>query len=1008
MGMNSIGPVLFQMKSKKILTVILLAFFQPAVPMSLFKETFEPLCSSEVLVSENNFAFFLSLINQFRSIAKFDDLIPKPTVKKVTSLKVAKYEVSCKITYSIQLFQNLISDPNFFRILTDFCHTFSIKSETINFDEFRLFMEFWNDENTYIEYIVNVTIVPEIKKAVVYLEQEITKNNEKDENRKEKVGGQDEPIPFMPEKPKFGETEESATRWRRISDAVEEAGTYDDDKDHENIPKELRKSHKTVVQPIPIESKQKLSEIVDIFVDEAGISERSAKIQEETLSHLPSRNEEIEMNTKQEENKEQKGNNNEQENKKETIGGQDEPIPFNSEKIFEPSQKVKKWHRISDAIENGPQYDDSEDVENISKELRKTHKTQIVQPIHEKVNKSTEIEDEFVDEDGIIERTIQLTEELNIQPAHEENKSVEIKNGVEPTKNVEESQNESDLKFGGQNEPVQFESEKVFFPNEKKERWHRISDSVEEKGKYDDSEDLEHIPKELRKSHKTQIISPSTTKTNKPIEEIEDEFVDEAGIISRSIQLEEESSQKQVQSQKDEIKDFPQEAIKSEIPKLEKEESQNTEESQNESDLKFGGQNEPVQFESEKVFFPNEKKERWHRISDSVEEKGKYDDSEDLEHIPKELRKSHKTQIISPSTTKTNKPIEEIEDEFVDEAGIISRSIQLEEESSQKQVQSQKDEIKDFPQEAIKSEIPKLEKEESQNTEESQNESDLKFGGQNEPVQFESEKVFFPNEKKERWHRISDSVEEKGKYDDSEDLEHIPKELRKSHKTQIISPSTTKTNKPIEEIEDEFVDEAGIISRSIQLEEELETEENIEDERNSEEKPIKQTSERRTKDQNKPKPSRKERVAARVAREAAAAENALKDEENQENSKTNKLPPKPKGNNPYANIASALGITEVPKSTNNQFQQHQGTPVQQKKPVDRHDTPVQPKKVPTNKQDTPVQQKKQAANRQDTPIQQKTIPLIRKDTPIQQKNVPYVPANAVSWGELKLDPNGPS
>ena len=105
-GMNSIGPVLIQMKSKKIVTVILLAFFQPAIPAALFKNTFERLSQEKVGVS--NIQYFKSLLDQFRQLAKFDPINQIEPKDKSSLTQLAKYHVACKVSFSIQLFQYIL------------------------------------------------------------------------------------------------------------------------------------------------------------------------------------------------------------------------------------------------------------------------------------------------------------------------------------------------------------------------------------------------------------------------------------------------------------------------------------------------------------------------------------------------------------------------------------------------------------------------------------------------------------------------------------------------------------------------------------------------------------------------------------------------------------------------------------------------------------------------------------------------------------------------------------
>lgn len=153
-GLNSIGPVLVPLKSKKILVIILFAFFQPYIPASKFKETFEPLSKQKIAPDDKS--NFVKLINTFRSLAHFDELnMTKP--KSKLPFCVAKYNYDCACSYSIQLFQRLMSYCNLYDLLIDYWTNFSIEVTPDSKDEtcFKLTLTFWRF-NSYVEYNVDV------------------------------------------------------------------------------------------------------------------------------------------------------------------------------------------------------------------------------------------------------------------------------------------------------------------------------------------------------------------------------------------------------------------------------------------------------------------------------------------------------------------------------------------------------------------------------------------------------------------------------------------------------------------------------------------------------------------------------------------------------------------------------------------------------------------------------------------------------------------------------------
>lgn len=157
-GLNSIGPALVPLRSNKTLVIVFLAFFQPFVTVSKFNETFEPLSKQKVLPDDKS--YLVDLFNRFRSLAHFDKLNTKPKKPDSFSFCFDKHHFQTTVSYSIQLFQRLMSDFKLYEILVDYWTAFSIET-TPNpniSSQFTMTMLFWK-YGSYLEYKVDVTVL---------------------------------------------------------------------------------------------------------------------------------------------------------------------------------------------------------------------------------------------------------------------------------------------------------------------------------------------------------------------------------------------------------------------------------------------------------------------------------------------------------------------------------------------------------------------------------------------------------------------------------------------------------------------------------------------------------------------------------------------------------------------------------------------------------------------------------------------------------------------------------
>lgn len=599
----------------------------------------------------------------------------------------------------------------------------------------------------------------------------------------------DEPIPFQA---RTG-TNIGAHVWNDITKDVVIEGKYDDN--GANTPKKFKSTHKHPINQ-PREKKEKEIVIEDEFNDDIN-KEKPEVVDDDPVSHVE---------------------------KKKLPTPQPVIIDEDEKNNFQPNEQEKmasqKWQSITREVRVDGEYDDVGDV--VPKELRRSHPSPKPQVHEKKPRKIPEIEDEFNDD-------------INKEPV-EENEDEEAVSYVEKKKLPTP-------------QPVIIEEEEknTFKPNEHEKRaasaWTNITREVKIDGEYDDVGDV--VSKSLRHSH-SPPRPPTHEKKPRKIPEYEDEFNDDLNIDKEEV-VEQEESVSYVEKKKlptpqpvvieeeekntfkpnehekraanawtnitrevkmdgeyDDVGDVVPKSLRHshpsprppthekkprKIPEIEDEfnddinaEKPEVEEEESVSYVqkKKLPAPQPVVIEEEEKnnFKQNEQEKKaanaWTNITRKIKMDGTYDDVGDV--VSKSLRHSHPSP--RPAThgekSKRNNNNIIIEDEFNDD--INNEKPEVEEEAvsyvqkkhpvAPKPVVIEEDEQSPYPQ---------------------KNNAN-------------AEKA------KKAWGNISREIRIEGEYNDEDDYENLPKNLKGTHKHPVYIPKGQRNNN-YRDNEDEFVDE---------------------------------------------------------------------------------------------------------------------------------------------------------------------------------------------------------
>ncbi|KAK8878320.1 hypothetical protein M9Y10_005085 [Tritrichomonas musculus] len=701
-GMNSIAPVLLPLKSKKVLTIILLAFFQPAIPLSKFNKSFEPLSKEKYPVE--NLSYFVELLNHFRSLANFDKLPQSSHLPKGREFRIANYYYTCAVSYSIQLFQRLTSDYHLFSLLTEFWTGFSIKSKrSDDSTQLKITMKFGKD-NGYIKYVVQVTIIPSKEKKTEEILSQVPGYETISEKQYEEVD----------HLPNLQAIELDDVRERNVIIDEDTFTLQQSDEEITHVPQneeitkgEMMPKNETEITKEEITNQNEFNEnqnieTVDELSSQASL-ETNAAVDDETA---------LKLDATQEADQQAINKGNEETELGDELSSQ-ASLETNAAVDDETALKLDATQETEQQAVNK----ENEGTETTPQEITKTEE-------------DTELED--------------LVNQLN-EP--------EPDNKVEPIQTDDHSKEE-----------IPFNADRSL-NSPRAKQWEKISDTIDGEP-YDDKDAADKTPRELRKTHDTPISPRREHKNKDELPEEGDEFVDASGLKEREERLANEqntitpttepssttsertntiTSPEEVVNKPDEIRErtiqllladedeagttTPSNAVSDELSSqasleanaavddetaLKLDATQETEQqavnkenegtettpqeiTKTEEDTELedlvnqlnepepDNKVEPIQTDDhskEEIPFNADRSlnspraKQWEKISDTIDGEP-YDDKDAADKTPRELRKTHDTPISPRREHKNKDELPEEGDEFVDASGLKEREERL-------------------------------------------------------------------------------------------------------------------------------------------------------------------------------------------------------------------------------------------------------------------------------------------------------------------------------------------